>query len=50
MKIWIVCDNNNNPSSIAYDSLEKAQKHVDRYKGPTSEDCWILDMEGSDVR
>lgn len=50
MKIWIVCDNNNIPSIVVYDSLEKAQAHTNRYDGLGSEDCWIFNKEGSEVK
>lgn len=47
--VWIVCDNNNTPSIRVFDSLEKAQKHVDKYDGLASEDCWIFDRNGSEI-
>ena len=49
MKVWIVCDNNNTPSIIPFESLEKAQIHVDQYDGLESEDCWIFNENGSEV-
>lgn len=49
MKVWIVCDNNVDPSIILFDSLEKAQKRVDIYTGFELNDCWIFDENGSEV-
>ena len=50
MKIWIVCDNNVKSTIIAFETLEKAQKYVDKYDGCAAEDCWIFDENGSEIR
>lgn len=49
MKIWIVCDNNVQPTIILFESLEKAQKYVDKYDDFKSEDCWVFDESGTEV-
>ena len=49
MKVWIVCDNNVSKSIIVFESLEKAQKYVNKYDGFAAEDCWIFDENGSKV-
>ncbi|MFX1452437.1 MAG: hypothetical protein ACFFCM_16475 [Promethearchaeota archaeon] len=49
MKVWIVCDNNSSKSITVYDSSEKAEKHTNQYDSFKSEDCWILDKNGTEV-
>jgi len=49
MKIWIVCDNNDIPSIRIFESLKKAEKHVDKYNDYKKDDCWIFDENGSEI-
>jgi hypothetical protein len=50
MKVWIVCDNNTKIQGIfLYTSYEKAQEHVSQYEYPQLDDCWIEDLDGTEV-
>jgi len=51
MKVWIVCDNNSNPTIRVFESLEKAQKYLDQYNDSPilKADCWIFDKTGTKV-
>lgn len=49
MKIWIVCDNNNEEGILLFDSYGKANDYLSQYSYPQSEDCWIEDLDGTEV-
>ena len=51
MKVWIICDNNNEDETIIpFSSLELAQKYQEQYSGLAGEDCWLFNEEGTEVK